>query len=78
MTDDAWGERFAAFLTQAAHVEDLEEHHALLCALEDLTRSKEDARRLIRAARRVCFELDRAAWWAGQLISENEGGRPWN
>lgn len=49
------------------------------CALEDLTRTKEDARRLIRAARRTLFELEYAVKWAGRLLSEDEeGGRPWN
>lgn len=77
-TEDAWGERFAAFLTQAAAAIDLEDRCALLCALEDLTRTKEGARRLIRASRRTLFELEYAVRWAKQLLSEEEGGwRPW-
>lgn len=78
-TEDDWGERFAAFLAQAAAAIDLEDRCALLCTLEALTRTKEDARRLIRAARRTLFELEYAAKWAGRLLSEDgEGGRPWN
>lgn len=77
-SEDPWGERFAAFCAQAAHAIDLEDRCTLLCMLEGLTRSKEDARRLIRTARRTLFELEYAARWAEQLISEDGGGRPWN
>lgn len=76
-TEDTWGERFAAFCEQAAHVEDLEDHYALLCTLERLTRTRKDARRLVCAARRVLLEFDYAARWAEKLLSEDEGGRPW-
>lgn len=77
-TEDAWGERFAAFCVLAAHAGgfDNEEHLALLRAFDDLTRNKEDARRLIHAARQVRFELERAAHWAEFLISDG-GGWPW-